>query len=427
MSRLLAVQSILGALALGLTMPAHATEPPCTLIANAKVVLPGGVSAERDVLIEGGRILEVRPAGGEPALERCAAPRVAHFIEARGRLLTAGFIDPWTSLGLVEVSGEASTVDTDLSNLHQDTQGAVRAAVRASLAYNPRSLAIPVARAGGVTSALVVPSGGIISGGAFWVDLAGGTRAAIGREPAAMIASPGALSESRAAGMYVIDLALREALLWEKERGPWQRRQRADFATRPLDLEALGPVVRGEVPLTVSANRASDLEALLAMTEGTRVRLVIVGGAEAWLVGEALAARDVPVVVDPLLFGPGGFDALRARPDNAALLHRAGVKVMMSAFDTHKVRRLRQVAGNAVREGLPWEAALRGVTEVPADVFGLKDHGRVAPGAVANLVLWSGDPLELSTRVERVIIGGREIPLATRQTELFERWRSVPR
>jgi len=398
---------------------ARATEPAvaCTLISGAKVYLPGAIAAEVDVVLANGR---VRAVGAGIDVASCTR------VDGRGQVLTAGFIDANTGLGLVEVDLEGSTVDTDLKNVHQDPAGAVRAAVRASLGYNPRSITIRVARTGGVTSALVVPTNGIISGGAFWVDLAGETRAVIKREPAAMAADISALSESRAAGMHVIDVALKEAALWEKERGAWLKNQRAGFANKTLDLEALGPVVRGEVPLLVTVDRASDIEALLALTEGTKVRLVLVGAAEGWLVKEALAARGVAVIVDPILYGPGGFDQLRARSDNAPLCAAAGVKVLLSTFNSHQVRRLRQVAGNAVRGGLPWQSALLAVTEWAADAFGMSGHGRIAAGAVGNVVLWSGDPFELATRVVKVWIDGREVNLRTRQTELFERWRTQP-
>ncbi len=180
------------------------------------------------------------------------------------------------------------------------------------------------------------------------------------------------------------------------------------------------------MPLLASVDRASDIEALLTLTAGTKVRLVLVGGAEAWLVKEALATRAVAVIVDPFVYGPGSFDQLRARADNAALLAAAGVKVLMSTFNTHQVRRLRQVAGNAVREGLPWQSALLAVTEWAADAFGMSGHGRIAAGAVGNVVLWSGDPFELSTGVVKMWIDGREIAIRSRQTELFERWRTMP-
>ena len=143
------------------------------------------------------------------------------------------------------------------------------------------------------------------------------------------------------------------------------------------------------------------------------------------MVAKALAARKVPVIVDPLLYGPGGFDQLRARPDNAALLAAAGVPVLMSVMNTHQTRKLRQVAGNAVREGLRWEDALLAVTERPAAAFGLAEYGRLEAKAVANVVVWSGDPFELSTQAERVYIRGVEVPKTSRQTELRDRWRRI--
>lgn len=409
------------ALVIGLGLAAQArAETPCNVLEGGKVWLPGARMAEVDLVLRAGRIEAVGKGVSGAGCTR---------VDAAGKTITAGFVDPYTSLGLVEISGEDSTVDTELKALHQDDQSAIRAAVRASLGYNPRSIAIPVTRLHGVTSAVVVPTGGIVSGDAFWVDLAGESRAAIVREPIGMVANLGARSESRASGMHVFDLALKEALLWMKQTGPGgpkaDKRQRADFATPIVDLEALGPVVRGEIPVIANVNRAADIESLLALTEGTQVRFVLVGGAEAWMVAKALAARKVPVIVDPLLYGPGGFDQLRARPDNAALLAAAGVPVLMSVMNTHQTRKLRQVAGNAVREGLRWEDALLAVTERPAAAFGLAEYGRLEAKAVANVVVWSGDPFELSTQAERVYIRGVEVPKTSRQTELRDRWRRI--
>lgn len=408
------------ALVIGLGLAAQArAETPCIVLEGGNVWLPGARMAEVDLVLRAGRIEAVGKGVSGVGCTR---------VDAAGKTITAGFVDAYTSLGLVEISGEDSTVDTELKALHQDDQSAIRAAVRASLGYNPRSIAIPVTRLHGVTSAVVVPTGGIVSGDAFWVDLAGESRAAIVREPIGMVANLGARSESRAAGMHVFDLALKEALLWMKQTGGGpkaDKRQRADFTTPILDLEALGPVVRGEIPVIANVNRAADIESLLALTEGTQVRFVLVGGAEAWMVAKALAARKVPVIVDPLIYGPGGFDQLRARPDNAALLAAAGVPVLMSVMNTHQTRKLRQVAGNAVREGLRWEDALLAVTERPAAAFGLAEYGRLEAKAVANVVVWSGDPFELSTQAERVYIRGVEVPKTSRQTELRERWRRI--
>lgn len=396
---------------------AHA-EPPCTLIRGATVYGPGAVRLDNhDVKIEGPAIQQVGPGIGAGRCE---------VVEARGLVVTAGFIDPFTTLGLVEIDGEGSTVDTDNKSLHQDDQQLVRAAIKTSLAYNPRSIPITIARAAGVTSALSLPVGGVIAGQGFWIDLHGSDRQAIQRDPAALMVTLGVGGESRASSLLVLDLALREAEVWRLEKRALERAQRAPLLTPTLDLEALDRMLSDKVPLVVRVDRASDIENLFAMLGTRKVPLVLVGAAEAWLIADKLAARDVAVVLDPLVFGPGGFDQLAARSDQAALLVKAGVKVMMSAMDTHLVKKLRQVVGNAIREGLAWEDGLKAVTEVPAQVFGMKDHGRLARGARANLVVWSGDPFELSTQVVRVYIGGDKVDLRTRQTRLFERYKTLP-
>src|SRR5690606_1370294 len=152
-------------------------------------------------------------------------------------------------------------------------------------------------------------------------------------------------------------------------------------------------------PLLLHVDRASDLEATLAFADAERVRVVIAGGAEAWLVADALAARRVPVIVDPFVVGAGSFDQLHGRADNAALLHAAGGPVAIGTFATHNARSLRFVAGNAVRGGMPHDAAIAAITRVPAEAFGLAGRGVLRTGAVADLAAWTGDPLEIATRL----------------------------
>jgi imidazolonepropionase-like amidohydrolase len=154
------------------------------------------------------------------------------------------------------------------------------------------------------------------------------------------------------------------------------------------------------------------------------MRAVIAGGAEAWLVARELAQAQVPVLVDPLVNLPGSFDQLGARLDNAARLHAAGVTFAFSQSGdaTHNARKVRQLAGNAVANGLPWDAALAALTANPARIFGLADRGRIEPGQRADLVLWSGDPLEVTTYAEQVWIDGAPVDPRTRQTELRDRY-----
>ncbi|MCK6524293.1 amidohydrolase family protein, partial [Myxococcota bacterium] len=239
----------------------------------------------------------------------------------------------------------------------------------------------------------------------------------------AMVWSP---DEDLPVALYELRALLEEARSYGKSRAAWEQNRARPYDSSPRDLDALQPVLRGELPLVVTADRAADIEALLRFAQEERLRLVILGGAEAWRVAEALAAAKVPVILDPLDYGPSSFTSREARPDNAALLHAAGVEVMISSRQLHNARVLGQNAGNAVREGLPHDAAITALTATPARVFGLTDVGVITPGSRANLVLWSGDPLELSTTVKGLWIGGEAIPLVSRQTLLRDRYLQTP-
>jgi imidazolonepropionase-like amidohydrolase len=413
------------AMLIGVGVTAAEARAECVIVSGVTAYLPNAVKVEDvDIVVDGEAIAEVGKSGVRVAREGCR--RLSPKGDGQAAVVTAGFIAPWTELGLVEISAEEATVDTDLRALHQDEEHAVRAAVKASRVYDPRSTPIPVARNGGVTSALVVPTGGIIAGQAFWVDLAGERRGeTIARDPAAIVAYLGPGAGSRATSFHVVEVALKEAKLWEKQREAWLKAERAPFANMPLDLEALVPVVKGEIPLVVTMDRAADIESFLEMTEGLLPKVVFYGASEGWMVADLLAKRKAAVIIDPLLYGPGGFDDLYARRDNAALLARAGVGVMMVSSEAHNVRKLRQVAGNAVREGMSWKDALLALTETPARVFGLERYGRIEARAIGNIVIWSGDPFEVSTRALHLFIRGREVPMKSRQTELFERWRKL--
>jgi imidazolonepropionase-like amidohydrolase len=153
--------------------------------------------------------------------------------------------------------------------------------------------------------------------------------------------------------------------------------------------------------------------------------VVVVGGAEAWLVGGALAAAKVPVVIDPYQAGPSSFDQVHARADNGALLRAAGVTVAIHGPSAHQARSLRFIAGNAVRGGMSHVDALAAITSVPASLLGLKDRGRIEVGAHADLAVWTGDPLDIPARLAMLTIGGVEVELISRQTELVDRWRDL--
>ncbi|MGD0528076.1 MAG: amidohydrolase family protein [Polyangiaceae bacterium] len=408
------------AASLALVAPAaRAEEPQVVAIMHARVHVPGDHPPLEDgtVLIAGGKVVAVGTA--------VAVPAGARTIDARGKVVTAGFIDVGTDVGAVEVDLESGSNDTDV-------RGSMTPGLRMIDGYNPRSAVVPVTRTRGVTSVVVVPSHGLLGGQSAFVDLAGDTVAEAVVRPT--LAQHARVDEETAqsvtgsrGGMW---LALREAL----EDARFYATHRAQYdanGVRPLSLhraglEALVPVVRGEQPLVVWAERASDIEAALRLADDLKLKLVLAGAGEAWMMAEEIARHKVPVVIDPLEDLPSRFDRLHARSDNAAILAQAGVRVVLSTFSAHQARLLWQRAGNAVRLGMDHEAAIRAVTEAPADAFGLKGYGRLEKGAVANVVVWSGDPLQTSTRVEHVFIRGKEESLETRQSLLLQRYRTLP-
>lgn len=388
----------------------------CTAIVGARVFLPAGPAEGITVIVDGEAIRAVGPA--------LAVPEGCTRIDGASLVVTAGLIETSSQLGLVEIDLEPSTKD-HVSRL-PDTSVVNRRlhpAFRVADAYNPRTTLVPVTRIAGVTSTISTPTGGVISGISAWVDLAGGTqREAVRRSEVAVHATIGGWDGSRASRLADIREALLETRRWAAKKPEWERGATRPFGRSLADLQALTGVLAKTVPLVLAAHRASDIEAALRLATELDIRIVIRGGAEAWLQAKALAQAKVGVIIDPLTTLPSHFGSIRARPDNAALLARAGVPVMLSTFWTHNARTLAQVAGNAVREGMPHTAAIRALTQTPAEVFGMPRHGRIAKGARANLVVWSGDPLELSTDVRHVFIGGRSIPLISRQTMLRDRY-----
>lgn len=410
-----------------LVAAATAGSPDCTVVVGATAFLPQGFVEDTDVVLRGERIAAVgRTPPGLRLVGDASAPESATFdgrpcaiVQARGKVLTPGFVEVGTQLGLVEVSGEPSS-------RHDRGGDAIQAALRASDGYDPLSTLIPVQRGGGITGAVVAPSGGWISGQGAFVRLTGSRwRDAVVVPSVAMFA--------RLGGGSVPDriLALRELAhrtdAWARGGRPLvEPVQVGGQEVGVLDLEAFVPVFRGQLPLVVDADRSADIEALLRWREASGVRLVVRGAAEGWIVADALAEAGVPVIVNPYVYGAGSFDQDHGRPDNPARLAAAGVPLIVSSFETHNARNLRQLAGNAVRDGLDPVEALRAITSTPAQVFGLEGRGVIAPGAHADLVLWTGDPLELSSRVEAMWIGGARQSLRSRHTELFEAYRRLP-
>ena len=370
------------------------------------------------VLIREGRITAVGA--------NVAVPAGATRVDASGKWVTPGFIDGAGQMGLREISAVDNTSESTLRG------NDVAAAFNVLEGVNPASTLIAVNRMEGITTTLAVPTGNLIWGQAVLIDLDGATIEAMRvKSPTAMVAdlsegSKAAGGGSRAGVAQRLRRVLDDAREYATRRADYRRAQIQPLSAGAADLEALQPVLRGELPLLVVANRRSDIETALRIAKEYKLRLILAGVAEGWMIASEIAAAGVPVLVEPLDNIPS-YDALGIRYENAPLLAKGGVKVALMETATENTRDLRQQAGNAVASGMPWEQALRAVTLTPAEIFGVADrYGSLDAGKVANVVVWSGDPFDFSTGVEHVYIRGREIRLRSRQTELLERYKTLP-
>lgn len=422
------MRTALATLLLLLAAPTAWAQEPETIALTGATVLPGEGDPIEDatVVIRDGEIVSVGTG---------AAPSGARVIDCAGTTITPGFVGTQTELGLVEIGLEPSTADQAPEG---DDADPVRASFAAVDGYNPTSTLIPVARRWGVTSVVSTPSGGVVSGTSAWMDLAGATLDDVLVEESAGLhasLSDGAVTASGGARSTALNL-LREAfedarLFQQRGAQTYDRRGLRELSVSRLDLQRLASAIDGDYPVVIHASRSSDILRVIALANDYGLRLVLAGAEEGWMVAAQLAAADVPVIVQPLTNLPGSFAHLHARYDNAAILDRAGVRVVIATDGAHGQRNLRQEAGNAIASGLPRDVALRALTVEPARVFGVDDrYGTIAPGRVANLVVWTGDPFELTTWARHVFVRGREIPTRSRQTLLFERYRdlsTVPR
>jgi imidazolonepropionase-like amidohydrolase len=379
------------------------------------------------VLIRDGKIAQVGT--------NVAIPPGARRIDATGKWVTPGLIDSETQLGLFDAGFGAGPTDVSARGRND----ALTPSFRVWEGVNPRSVYVAPARQGGVTSVLVAPqTNAIVGGQAALIDLTDGTLTdMVVRAPAAMFANFDFPPSDRVSARGELFARLRELLedtkVYLRRRGEFERNQARSYLVGRLDLDAMIPVVEGRQTLVVQASRASDIEMALDIAREYALKLVIAGGAEAWMVAPKLAAAKVPILIGAMNNIPTSFNTLGSRQENAAQLRAAGVTVALIGNagggdeEAFNVRNIRQEAGNAVAYGLAWNDALRAVTLAPAEVFGVADRvGSLQVGRVANVVVWSGDPFELSTTAEHVFVRGRESTARTRQDLLEERYRRLP-
>lgn len=390
-------------------LPVHAQD---LLVRNATVHTASarGSLEHADVLVQGG-IIRAVGAG-------LVAPAGVAVVEAAGKPLTPALFGGITDIGIEEISGESATVD---STLKLDDQP-LRPEFDVSLAFNPASVLIPVARLDGIGfTALGANSGGGFIAGQGGVMRLDGSADPIG--PLALYIRLGAAGaeltgNSRAAQWMLLEQMVSEA------RGRVPADSPHALLT-PAGRATLARYLAGQGRLVVQVDRAADIRQLLRWAGRENVKIAIAGGTEAWRLAPQLAQANVPVFVDALGNLPSSFDQLGATLENAARLRAAGVQVSFAQRDdaSHNARKMRQLAGNAVANGLPWQDGLAGLTRVPAQVLGVGDRiGSIEVGKLADLVLWEGDPLDVGHYAEQVWLGGRAMPMRSRQTELRDRY-----
>ncbi len=369
------------------------------------------------VLIQDGKIVAVG-AG-------ISIPGGARVIDAKGKWVTPGLIHAGSSIGLSQVGSVDGTNEGTRT-------GDINAAFNVAEGIDPSNVLIPIARLGGVTTTVSAPSGGLIPGQAVIIDLAGDRiETMVVKSPAAMVinlneGSKSAGGGSRAGVLETLRHLFNDAMEYDRRKADFQKNQIQSLAAPAAELEALRPALKGEEPVVVVANRRSDILSALRLAREFHLRLIISGGIEAWQLAAELAKAGVPVAVNPINNIPS-FDGLGARFDNAALLRAAGVPVLVVEGESGGPRNLRWAAGHGVRFGMSWDDALTSITLAPAKAFGIdKSYGSLEAGKVANVVVWSGDPLDYASKAEAVLIRGIEQPLVSRQSELFERYKHLP-
>ncbi|MFN3596517.1 MAG: amidohydrolase family protein [Rubricoccaceae bacterium] len=408
--------------------------PGTFAITNARVeTVTRGTLERATVVIADGRIAAV---GAEATV-----PAGATVIDGTGLTVYPGFIDSGTRLGLIEIGSVPET--SDLQEI-----GEVKPQMRALTAVNPASVLIPVTRVAGVTTVLTVPRGGLVPGTAALIHLHGHTpqQMAAGFEAVQLVfpstarrgpfdrREQSAIDRAAREAVERLDEVWRQATLYARlDSARATQRGAAGPAFQP-EMAAMAGVVRGEQPLLIEANAASDITRALEWAAARRIpRVILTGVAEGWRVADRIAAAGVPVIAGPVLSLPTRASDRYDRPfTNVALMRQAGVTVALRTDEAENVRNLPFHAGFAVAYGqalgFTQQAALEAVTIVPARLFGLEaELGSVEAGKVANLFLADGDPFEPRTQIRDLFIGGYRVPLVSRQTELNDEYlRRVP-
>ncbi len=407
-------------------------------IRDARIVtVTGATIARGSVLIRDGKIVAVG--------ERITIPASAKVVDGRGLSVYPGLIDSGTTLGLTEISSIEETQDTT-------ELGDFNANAKAIVAVNVHSELIPVTRANGITTVLTSPGGRLISGQAALINLDGWTWQEMAVRPSVAMAMEyprlggggrrgggGGGFQQFAQGADALRLAaqkqidalknkLEEARTYAQAKEA--RAKDASLPARPTDLvlEAMIPVVNGELPVLMQANTAAEIRGAIELADKYKLKLIITGADEAEKVASLLKEKNIPVIIGPVTQVPNreddGYDRNYAQ---AAMLEKAGVRFVFKTNDAAYSRNLPYQPGTAAAFGLSKEEALKTVTIYPAQIFGVdKLIGSIEVGKIANLIVTDGDPLEFRTNTKYMFINGKPVDLSSRHTKLYDKFNNRP-
>jgi imidazolonepropionase-like amidohydrolase len=382
------------------------------LLKNAKVhtATDRGTLENTDILIRDGVIVRI----GKNIVSSRAEEK-----DLSGKTISPGLIAPQTQLGIVEIELIPETRD-DRSDIYS-------AGLSIDSAFNPSSTLIPYNLTGGITLSLTSPSSsGLFSGLTSAFSLSGSLEESLISSNLALSANISGGEDSMAAKIQLLEDSLslssffqpKECL--ERYHNNSSLPDGVNYSCR--DLSALKKVVDKKIPLVVRANRASVILTLIDFAKTNNINLIISGAEEGWRVSRQLAEAEIPVILQPIDNIPNSFNELGSRLDNASMLYKSGVKILIGSHETHNAYLSRQGAGIAVSYGLPWEEALKGLTKNIVEVFKIDKRGSLQPGYIADIVVWSGDPLEVTSFVEQVYLSGESVSTKNRSMRLKERY-----
>ncbi len=434
-------------LLLSVAVPTHAQQASSTMgpqfmsgtpgtfaIRNARIVTVSGADIEGGtIVVSDGKIAAVGAS--------VAVPAGAVEIDARGLSVYPGMIDLGTAMGLVEIpQGANATVDVaEVGDMNPNAQ--------AFYGINPHSAHVAVTRVNGITSVLSMPAGGVISGQAAFINLLGSSPQEMAVMPAAALVvnypraaggglggffqqaqpNPAEAATTRDRQVEQLRKLLRDAEAYGRAIDAANRDRSLPRPDADVMLASLVPYVRGERPVVFRAEREAEIRAVVRFSEEMKLKPIILGGNDAWKIAAFLKERNVPVILNGLFDLPSREDDFYdVMYESATKLQQAGVRFALSTGDQGaEVRDLPYRAGMAAAFGLSRADALKSVTLYPAQIMGLGDRlGSLDVGKIANLVVADGDILEARTRVRHLFINGRQVPLNSRHTELYEQFRN---